>query len=104
MTRWHLFAAGVAVVLMIVSIGAGLRFSHAAVLFGAVSLAFAYPLIQWAKTPLVATLSLLLLAIFASFPLKKLFQLDGLVEGGIAMLVCAAAVYVAGFGWKRSWS
>ena len=82
----------------------GLKYSQATLLFGLIS-AFSAPLVihkissvGWAVGMLIG------LAIFASFPLKKLFQVDGFVNETPVTLAYVAILWVIGFGWKREWS
>ena len=80
-----------------------MKYSHAAILFGigAVALApIAIHNIQSAN----GSLGLLVgLAIFASFPLKKLFQIEGIIQEAPVTLIYFGILWAVGFGWKRSW-
>ena len=81
----------------------GLNYLQAAILFGIVAALLApiaihkVPDIHWVTGLLVG------LALFASFPLKKLLPLDGYFQEVLLSMAYGAALWVIGAGWKRSW-
>jgi len=86
-----------------IAVPLGLRYSQATLLFGVIAVISApvvthkIPNNNWALGMLMG------LAFFASFPLKKLFQIDGFINEIPVTLTYAAVFWIIGFGWKRSW-
>lgn len=46
---------------------------------------------------------LVALAMFASHPFRKLFQLDGFIEQIAVTVTFLGLFWIFGFGWKRNW-
>ncbi len=81
----------------------GLKYSVATLLFGLVA-AISAPLVVHKISDRNWSLGMFVgLSIFASFPAKKLFQLDGFLQEVPVTVAYAAILWVVGFGWKRSW-
>ena len=91
------------VVLIVPFFAVGMQYSSAFVLFGVLSLLLAPLAIHGVSNSLIAGLLLIGLGRFASFPLKKLYVIEGMVPKMSISLACAALLFVVGFGWKRSW-
>ena len=97
---------GVIIVMIVALVGTvplGLKYSQATLLFGLIA-AISAPVVihkipesSWAMGLVIG------LSFFASFPLKKLFQIEGFVNEIPVTLAYAATLWVIGFGWKRSW-
>jgi hypothetical protein len=86
-----------------VSVPMGLKYSQATVLYGLIAV-FSAPVVIHRVSDKNWSLGMLVgLSIFASFPLKKFFKIDGLLEGMAVSLAYAGILWVIGFGWKRSW-
>ena len=81
----------------------GLKYSQATLLFGLVAVVCAPVVLHRIPNKNSALGMLVGLSIFASFPLKKLFQVDGFVGDVSVSLVYGAVLWVVGFGWKRNW-
>jgi hypothetical protein len=81
----------------------GLKYSHAALLFGLIAAISASVVIHKVSNKNWSLGMLMGLSVFASFPLKKLFQLDGFINEIPVTLAYFAILWVVGFGWKRSW-
>lgn len=88
---------------LFVAVPTGMKYAHASLLFGALAVVLAPISIHKVPAANVATGLLIGLAIFASFPLKKLFQIDGFVAQVALSLLYAGVLWTVGFGWKRSW-
>lgn len=103
MDRYSLLILGIVLSVLWLSVLVELKYSHATLLYGMVALVLAPIAIH--KVPRVnGALGLLLgLAVFASFPFKELFQLDGLVQEVPVTLAYAGMLWLIGMGWKRSW-
>ena len=88
---------------LVIAVPIGLKYSQATLLFGLIAALSApvvihkIPNVSWAMGMLMG------LSIFASFPLKKLFQIDGFINEMPVTLAYAALLWVIGFGWRRSW-
>jgi len=81
----------------------GLRYSQATLLFGLIA-AISAPIVIHRIPDKNWSLGMLLgLSLFASFPFKKLFQIDGFASEIPVTLAYATTLWVIGFGWKRSW-
>lgn len=103
MNSYGIGIALVVVMTLMLGVALGLRYSQATLLFGFVA-ACAAPLTVHRIPDYRVSLALLLgLAIFASFPLRMLLQIDGLLQQGGVVLAYFAALWVVGFGWTRSW-
>ncbi|GAA6193630.1 hypothetical protein [Phaeobacter sp. NW0010-22] len=103
MNKYSVLIAAIVFLTLLLAVPIGLKYSQASLLFGFVALVLAPIAIH--KTPSVNwALGLLMgLAIFASFPFKKLFQLDGFVQEAPVTLAYAGILWLIGMGWKRSW-
>ncbi|WP_108815029.1 hypothetical protein [Loktanella sp. Alg231-35] len=81
----------------------GLKYSQATLQFGLIA-AISAPVVIHKISDKNWSLGMLMgLSYFASFPLKKLFQIDGLVTDISVTLAYAGILWLVGFGWKRSW-
>lgn len=86
-----------------IAVSVGLKYSQATLLFGLIAALSApvaihkIPSVNWALGMLMG------LSIFASFPLKKLFQIDGFINEAPVTLAYVALLWLIGFGWRRSW-
>lgn len=95
--------ATVVMVTLVFAVSIGLKYSQASLLFGAVALVLApvaihkIPNVNWASGVLIG------LAVYASFPFKKLFQIDGFLHESAVTLSYFAVLWIAGMGWKRNW-
>jgi len=88
---------------LIIAVPIGLKYSQATLLFGLIAAISAPVVIHKTPDKNWALGMLMGLSFFASFPLKKLFQIDGFVNEIPVTLAYAAILWVIGFGWKRSW-
>ncbi len=88
---------------MFLSVAIGLKYSHAVLVFGIVAVILSPFAIHKIPRPNFATGMLVGLALFAGFPLRKPYQLEGLTQGVPVLLIYAAGLWVIGMGWKRSW-
>lgn len=80
-----------------------MKYSTAVIIFGLISSGLAPIVIHKIKNPNIAIGCLVVLAMFASFPLKKLYGLDGFFLKALATLTYGGILYCVGFGWKRTW-
>lgn len=88
---------------MAAALSLNLKYLHAAPLsFLVAALLAPVAIHQVSRTNLSIGL-LVALAMFASHPFRKLFQLDGVIEQIAVSLVFLGLFWVIGFGWKRSW-
>lgn len=103
MNKYSIGIIAVCAVALLVAVPLGLRYSQAMVLFGAIA-AGAAPLVvhRVPHTPIAIGL-LCGLAVFASFPVKQLFQINGLINEAAVTFVYGGLLWVIGFGWKRKW-
>ncbi len=86
-----------------VAVAIGLKYSQATLLFGLIA-AISAPVVIHKIPNVSSALGMLVgLSFFASFPLKKLFQIDGFINEVPVTLAYAALLWAIGFGWKRSW-
>ena len=88
---------------LVVAVLTGLKYSHATLLFGLIAALSAPAVIHKVPNVSWATGMLVGLSIFASFPLKKLFQIDGFINEVPVTLAYGAILWIIGFGWKRNW-
>ncbi len=88
---------------LVIAVPIGLKYSQATLLFGLIAVLSAPVVIHKVPNVRGATGMLVGLSIFASFPLKKLLQIDGFINEVPVTLAYAAILWVIGFGWKRSW-
>ena len=103
----HKYAIGIAAIVGIVlvaSVEVGLPASQAALLFAAVAAMCAPFAVKRIEHPTLATAVLVGLGLFASFPVKQLYQLDGLMLNILVTAPYVGALFVIGQGWKRRWS
>ncbi len=82
---------------------AGLRYSQASLVFGIIAAVLAPIAIHKVPKLSLSVAFLVSLAIFASYPAKKLFQLNGFFQEFPLTLAYAALLWFIGIGWKRSW-
>lgn len=88
---------------LVIAVPIGLKYSQATLLFGLIAALSApvvihkIPSVNWALGMLMG------LSHFASFPFKKLFQIDGFINEVLVMLAYFALLWLIGFGWRRSW-
>jgi nitrate reductase gamma subunit len=100
------YALGVVFVVfgtLTVSFMAGLKYSQAVLVFGLVSALAAPAVIHEVPNASIATGLFAGLTLFASFPFRKLFKIDGMVEELAVNFAYAAVLWIVGFGWKRIW-
>ncbi|WP_298557907.1 hypothetical protein [uncultured Aliiroseovarius sp.] len=101
------FGVGVAIAVfgaIAIAVPLGLRYSQATLLFGLIAAISAPVIIHKIPNNNYSLGMLVGLAFFASFPLKKLFQIDGFINEIPVTLAYAAVLWTIGFGWKRRWS
>ena len=103
MNKYNLTVIFAVFAALIVAVPIGLKYSQATVLFGLIA-AISAPIVIH-KTPDTGwALGMLMgLSFFASFPLKKLFQIDGFINEIPVTLAYVAILWIIGFGWRRSW-
>ena len=88
---------------LVIAVPIGLKYSQATLLFGVIA-AVSAPMVIHKISDKNWSLGMLMgLSFFASFPLKKLFQIDGFMNEIPVTLAYVAILWVIGFGWKRSW-
>ena len=103
MNKYGFTIAAVVFMSLILSLIVGLKYSQASILFGIIAVGLARTTIHkvtevnWAVGMLVG------LALFASFPLKKLFQLDGFTQKFLLTMIYAGVLWIVGMGWRRNW-
>ena len=88
---------------LLVAVLIGVNYLQAAALFGTIALVSAAIVIHKIEDQGLCIGMLVGLSVFASFPLRKLFQIDGFVVEMSMNLVVCAALWVVGLGWKRPW-
>lgn len=88
---------------MVVSVPIGLKYSQGMLLYGLIAVVSAPVVIHRVSDKNWSLGMLVGLSLFASFPLKKLLRLDGILEETAVSLAYAGVLWVIGFGWKRSW-
>jgi len=87
---------------LLVAVPIGLKYSQAIVLFGVIALISAPIVLHKITDPNWSIGMLVGLSIYSSSPMKKLFQIEGMIEGGLITLAYGAVLWVIGFGWKQS--
>ena len=95
-----LIVLGTIFAVMIVSFAIPLRYSQAVLVFGLVALAlsaFVLPRFENANWALAALAGL---TFFASFPFKKLFQLDGFGAETTVSAVYGIILFIVARGWR----
>jgi hypothetical protein len=100
------YALGVVFVVfgtLTVSFMVGLKYSQAVLVFGLVSALAAPVVIHKVPNASIATGLFVGLTLFAGFPFRKLFKIDGMVEELAVNFAYAAVLWIVGFGWKRIW-
>ena len=102
--NWTLITAGVLTCSVVLGFAMSLKLSFLVLLWGFVALVLAYPVLHKIPNKNIAAGLFVGLAFFASFPFKKLMQLDEILPSIVVTLVYVGILYVAGLGWKRSWS
>ena len=103
----HKYAIGIAVIVGIVlvaTVQVGLGAFHAALLFAGVAAMCAPIVVKRIENATLATFYLVGLGLFASFPVKQIYQLDGLMLNILVTAPYVGALFLIGGGWKRSWS
>lgn len=90
-------------VCMLLAVALGLKYSQAAIVFGIAAAIMAPFAIHRVPDSRFAASLIIALAYFASFPVKKLYNLDGVMPEAVLALIYAAVLWLIGLGWKRSW-
>ncbi|MEO3476294.1 hypothetical protein AAFO90_01315 [Phaeobacter sp. CAU 1743] len=103
MNKYGLGVAVAAVGALIVAVPIGLKYSQATLLFGLIAAVSAPVVIHKIEDKNWSLGMLMGLTLFASFPFKKLFQIDGFINEIPVTLAYVVVLWVIGFGWKRSW-
>ena len=101
------YAIGIAVIVglvLVASVQLGVRYSQAAFLFAGVAGMCAPIVVKRIENPTVAICGLVGLGLFASFPVKQLYGLDGMMLNILVTAPYVGALFVVGQGWKRRWS
>lgn len=102
-----LTAVLLAVVLSMVAVAVlSLRFSEASLLFGIVAAVSAPVVIHRVRSRALAVAALVGLAVYASFPAKKLYGVFATYgkAGDIAVtLAFLVTLFLVGAGWRRDW-
>lgn len=101
------YAIGIALIVGLVLVAAvelGVQASHAAFLFAGVAAMCAPIVVKRIENATLATFFLVGLGLFASFPLKQLYQVEGLMLNILVTAPYVGALWVIGQGWKRKWS
>ena len=81
----------------------GLKYSQCSIVFGIIAAVCApFAIHKVSNTGTVGAL-LVGLAIYASFPVKKLFRIDGFLQELPLTLLYVGVLWVIGAGWKRAW-
>ena len=100
------YGIGVILAVMVVltlALALSLRFSQATLLFGFVA-CVAAPIVVHRIPDRNWSLALLfMLSIFASFPFRQLYQIEGFVREIPIIAIYAGILWLVGRGWKRSW-
>ncbi|WP_114286362.1 hypothetical protein [Candidatus Halocynthiibacter alkanivorans] len=103
MNKYSISVLAIAITTLFLAVVIGLKYSQASLIFGIVALALAPIAIHKVSDRGWALGLLAGLAIFASFPAKKLFQIEGFVTETLLTLIYFGTFWVIGMGWKRSW-
>ena len=90
---------------MVVGVSAAfsLTYGEALIAWGIVAADLAPCAIHKVPEPKFSLVLLAGLAIFASLPARRIFQLDGIVGDALAILIYFVVFWVIGMGWKRDW-
>lgn len=81
-----------------------LLYSQAALLFFFVAIMCSQIVVRRIENLNMAVCFLVGLAIFASFPMKKLFGVEGFVPGMLLSAGYCGLLWITGFGWRRKWT
>ena len=103
-TKYAIGIGVIVAIVMVASVQVGLQLSHAAFLFAGVAGMCAPVVVKRVENANLAIFLLVALGLFASFPLKQLFQLEGLMLGILVTAPYVGALWVIGGGWRRKWS
>ena len=99
---------GLAVILAVfvafaIAVPISLKYSQATLVFGLIAAGSGPVVIHRIPNASLAIGMLVGLSLFASFPMKKLFQIDGFINEALVTLTYFALLWVVGLGWKRGW-
>lgn len=100
------YGIGVILAVMVVltlALALSLKYSQATLLFGFVALVSAPIVIHRIPDKNWSMAMLFVLAIFASFPFRKLYQIDGFIREIPVLVIYVGILWLVGRGWKRSW-
>ena len=100
------YALGIAIAVfgaLALAVSIGLKYSQTTFLFGLVAAISAPIAIHKVPNKNIAVGMLVGLSAFASYPLRKLFQIDYFTNEFIVILVYLAILWVIAFGWRRIW-
>lgn len=86
-----------------VAVQLGLGYLQCSVIFGVIAAMSAPFVIHRVSNAGTAAALLGGLAIYASYPVKKLFQIDGFFQEVPLGFLYLGALWVIGAGWKRAW-
>jgi hypothetical protein len=103
MSKYLALIAVVLIVTLILGVQIPLKYSQAVVVFGLVAVVLAPVAIHKLRHPALAAGVLVGLAMFASYPLEKLFRIGDTFQEFLVTAAYGAVLFVIGFGWKRSW-
>ncbi len=103
MDKTAILILGIVMATLLVSVGLGMRYSVAVLLYGGIALVLSPLALHKIEKMNVAIGVLVGLAIFASFPARKLYQLDGILDSAGLTIAYGIVLFIAGFGWKRDW-
>ncbi|WP_166415971.1 hypothetical protein [Cochlodiniinecator piscidefendens] len=102
MGEYFIFIVAVVIATFWIALSLGLRYSQASLLFGIVALALAPIAMHRISSQNWAIGTICGLGIFASFPMKRLFQLDGPLQEVPVSLLYIAILWVISMPWKKA--
>jgi hypothetical protein len=103
MNKYAILIMAVLLATLFISVTLGMRFSYAVLLYGLVAVILAPIAIHMVEKPNISIGLIVGLSVFASFPARRLYQLDGFIESAGLTIAYAVVLFIVGFGWKRSW-
>ena len=103
MNKYDLIIPTILLLTLIYATVFGLKYSQVTIVFGFVALLLAPLAIHRVSSVGWASGHLSSLALFASFPFNKLFQLNGTIWGFLVIFAYWVVLWTIGAGWRRSW-
>lgn len=103
MNKYFVLIVVLVAVIISFAISFELEYSQTTIIFGISAAMLAPFAIHKIPSSGDATSLLFILALYASFPFRMFFQIEGFAQISATIVFYAGALWIIGFGWKRSW-